>query len=83
MTKKHEERSTFKYYCFEWGVHMLPQSCKISHNQCVNIFQFLFIVNQRYQVPGLRYIDRGDEVSRLVRGRKVLGNMKYLMSSVE
>ena len=35
--------------------------------------------NQRDQVPPFRYINQDDEVSHLVRGMKVLGNMKYLM----
>ena len=54
---------------------MLPQSSKFSHSLCLNNFlQVLLIGNQIYQVPQFRYINRGDEVSHLVRVRKVLGS---------
>ena len=43
----------------------------------------MLIGNQRYQVPPFRYINCDDEVSLLVRGSKVLGDMKYLMRSVK
>ena len=39
--------------------------------------------NQRYQPPPFIYINWGDEVSRLVRGRKMIGDMKYLMTPVK
>ena len=62
---------------------MLPRSYKFSHRHFLNNFlQVLLIVNQRYKVPPFRYINWEDEVYRLVRGRKFLGNMKYLMRSV-
>ena len=63
---------------------MLPQSYKFSHALCLNNFlQFWLIVNQRDQVPPFRYINQDDEVSHLVRVRKVLGSIKYLMRSVK
>ena len=63
---------------------MLPQPYKLSQGLCLNNFlQVWFLSNQRYQVPPFRHINRDDEVFYLVRERKVLGNMKYLMSSVE
>ena len=63
---------------------MLPQSCKIYHGLCLNNFlQVWLIGNQRYQVTPFRYINRYVEMSRLVRGRKVLGDMKYLTRSVK
>ena len=55
---------------------MLPQSYKFSHSLFLNHFlQVLIIFNQRDQVPLFRYINWDDEVSRLVGGRKVLGDM--------
>ena len=58
---------------------MLPQSYKFSYGICLNNFlQVWLIGNQRYRVPPFRYINRDDDVSPLVRGRKVLGDMKYL-----
>ena len=63
---------------------MLHPSYKFSHGLCLNnFFQVLLIGNQRYQVPLFRYINWSDEVYHLVRGRKVLGDMKYLMRSVK
>ena len=63
---------------------MLPQPYKISHGLCLNNFlQVLLICNQRDQVPPFRYINQGGDVSHLVRGRKVLGYMKYLIRSVK
>ena len=51
---------------------MLPQSYKFYHGLCLNnILQVWFIVNQRDQGTLLRYINPDDEVSRLVRGRKI------------
>ena len=62
---------------------MIPQSYTFSNGLCFNYFlQVWLIVNQIDQVPMFRYIYPGDEVSSLVRGRKVLGGMKYLMRSV-
>ena len=63
---------------------MLPQSYTFSHSLCLNNFlQVLLICNQRYQVPPFRYINQSDKVSHLVIVMKVLGDMKYLMSSVK
>ena len=63
---------------------MLPQSYKISHGLCLNHFlQVWLIGNQRYWVPPFMYINWADEVSRLVRGRKVLWDIKYLLRSVK
>ena len=63
---------------------MLPQSYEFSHGLCLNILlQVLLISNQRDQVTLLRYINQDNEVSHLVRVRKVLGDMKYLMKSVK
>ena len=62
---------------------MLPQSYEFSHGLCLNnLLQVLLIGNQRDQAPSFRYINWEYEVSRLVRGGKVLGDMKYLMRSV-
>ena len=59
---------------------MLPQSYEFSHSLCLNTFlQVWLIDNQRDKVPPFRYISREDEVSHLVRGRKVLGDMRYSM----
>ena len=75
--------SNFNYHFGGSRFHMLPQSYTFSHCLCLNtLLQSLFIGNERDQVPSLRYIIRYDEGSRFVRGRKVLGNMKYLMRSV-
>ena len=63
---------------------MLPQSYKFYQRLCLNILlQVWLIGNKRDQVPLFRYINRAGEVSHLVRGRKVLGYMKYLMRSVK
>ena len=64
--------------------HMLPQFYKSSHELFLNnVLKFWLTCNQRYQVPLFRYINRDDEVSHLVRVRKVIGDMKYLMRSVK
>ena len=63
---------------------MLPQSYTFYHRLCLNNFlQVLLIGNQRYQVTLLIYINWDDEVSFLVRGRRFLGDMKYLMRPVK
>ena len=63
---------------------MLPRSYKFYHGLCLDhLLQVLLISNQRYQVTLLRYINWDDEVSNLVRVRKVLGDMKYLMRLVK
>ena len=62
---------------------MLHQSYKISHGLCLNNFlQVWLIGNQRYQFPLLRYINRYDELS-LVKGRKIIGDVIYLMRPVK
>ena len=48
-----------------------------------NFPQVWLLGNQRDQVPPSRYVYWEDEVSHLVIGRKVLGDMKYLMRLVE
>ena len=78
---------TFKYLFF-WGgmdrFHMLHWSYKFSHGLCLNnLPQVLLIHNQIYQVIPSRYIIWDYEVSHLVRGLKVKGDMKYLMGSVK
>ena len=63
---------------------MLPQYYKFSHVLCLNHFLQVFLTgNQRDQVPLLRYINWADEVYYLVRGRKLIGDMKYLTRSVK
>ena len=63
---------------------MIPQAYKVSHSLCLNnLLQVWLIGNIRYQVRPLIYINRNGEVSHLVRGRKVLGDRKYLMRSVK
>ena len=63
---------------------MLPQSYKVSHGFCLNDFlQVLFMGNQRDHVTPFRYINWSDGVSHLVRGRKVIGNLKYLLRPVK
>ena len=75
---------TFKYYFRGGRFHILPQSYGFSHVLWLNNYlQVLLLGNQRDQVPPLRYINRYDELYCLVRGSKVLGDMKYLMRSVK
>ena len=63
---------------------MLPQSYKSSHSLCFNSFlQVWLIGNQRDQIPPFRYINCSDELSYLVRGSKLLEDMKYVMRSVK
>ena len=63
---------------------MLSRSYKFSHGLCQNnLLKVLLIGNQRGQVPLFRYINWDGEVSSLVRGRKVLEGMKYLLRSVK
>ena len=63
---------------------MLPQSYKFSHVLCLNNFLQVFLTgNKRDQVPLLRYINWADEVYHLVRGRKLIGDMKYLTRPVK
>ena len=75
---------TFKYHFGVGRFHMLPQSCEFSHDHCSNnCLQVWLIGNQRDQVKPFRSINWEDEVSRLVRVKKVLVDMKYLMRSVK
>ena len=75
---------TCKYHFGGGRFYMLTQSYKFSHNLCLNNFpQVWFIGNQRDQVYPFRYINWADEVSHLVRGGKLLRDMKYLMRSVK
>ena len=75
---------SFKYNFCGGRFHMLPQSYKFSHRICLNNFPQVWLIgNQRDQVPMFIYIDRVDEVSHLVRGRKFLGDVKYLVRSVK
>ena len=61
---------------------MLPKSYTFSHSLYFDNFLKVWLIgNQRDQVPPFRYINRADDVSHLVRGRIVLGDMKYLMRS--
>ena len=63
---------------------MLPQSYKCFHGLCLNNFlRVWLIVNKRDQVTPFIYIYQDDQVSHLARGRKVQGDMKYLMRSVK
>ena len=63
---------------------MIPQSYGFSHGLCLNNFlQLWFMCNQRDQILPFRYINQDYEVPHLVRVRKVLGDMKYLMRSVK
>ena len=82
--KTAEEKMTFKYHFLRGRFHMLIQSYKLVHSLCLNNLPQVFLIcNQWYQVSPLRYINRADEVFHLVRGRKVLGGMKYLMRWVK
>ena len=75
---------TFKYHYGVGRFHMIPQSYAFAHRFCLNnLLQVWFIGNQIYQVSPYIYINQTDEVYRLVRGVKVLGDMKYLMRSVK
>ena len=49
----------------------------------INFLQVWLLGNQRYQDPPFRYINRADNVSHLVRGRKLIGVMKFLIRSVK
>ena len=64
--------------------HMLPHSYRFSHGLYLNNFlQVWFIDNQRDRVHPFRYINRYYGMSRLVRERKVLVDMKYSILSVK
>ena len=63
---------------------MLHHSYKFSHGLFLNNFlQVWLIGNQRDPVPPFIYVNWADEVSHLVRIRKVIEKIKYLMSSVK
>ena len=75
---------TCKYNFGGIRFHMILQSCEFSHGLCLNNFlPIWFIGNQIDHAPLFRYINLYNEVYCLVRGRKVLGYMKYFMSSVK
>ena len=77
------KKRNLKYRFWGGRFHILPQSYKISHVLCLdNFLQVLLIGIQRDQVTPFRFINCDDEVSHLVIGRKVIGDMKYLMRSV-
>ena len=62
---------------------MPPQSYKFSLGHCLNNFRPVLLVgNQRDQVLPFIYINWDDVVSHLVIGRRVIGDIKYLMRSV-
>ena len=63
---------------------MPTQSYELSYGLCLNnYFQGWFIGNKRYQVQPFIYINWADEAYNLVRGRKLLGDMKYSMRPVK
>ena len=75
---------TFKNHFGVGRFHMLPRYHKFSHGLFLNNPpQVLLIGNQRDWVPPFRYINQDYDVSHLVRLRKVIGNMEYLMMSVK
>ena len=66
------------------GFHMIPRSYKFSYSLCLDDFlQVWLIGNKRDQVCPFIYMNQDGEVSHLVRGSKVLGDMKYLIRSVK
>ena len=74
----------FKYHFGGGRFHTIPQSYEFSHGLCLNNFlQVCLKGNQRDQPPPFIYFIQADEVSHLVRGRKVIGDMKYLMRPVK
>ena len=82
--KQPKKKGTLKYHFGGGRFHMLPQPYKFSHGLFWIIsFRFCLIFNKRYQVTPLIYNNCVDEVSRFFRGRKLLGDMKYLMRSVK
>ena len=63
-----------------WGgrFYMISQSYNISHGLFLNNFPQVWLIgNQRYQAPLFTYINQDYELSHLVGGMKVLGDMKY------
>ena len=63
---------------------MLPQYYICFHGLFLNnILQVWLIGNQRDRITLFRYINWSDDVYNLVRGRKVIGDMKYLMRPVK
>ena len=63
---------------------MIPQCYRFSHRLCLNnSHQIWLIGNQRDQVPPFRYINHAGKVYCLVRVKKVLGDMKYIIRSVK
>ena len=55
-----------------------------SHGLCFNhLSQVWLIGNQRYQVPLFRFINWSGEVSCSIIRIKMLGDMKYLITSIK
>ena len=82
--KNRRKTITFKYHFEGDRFHMLPQSYKFYHGLGLNNFlQVLLICNQIDQVLPFIYTNWDDNVSHLVKGRRVLGGMKYLTRLVK
>ena len=76
--------STFKYHFEGDRFHMLPQSYKFYHGLGLNNFlQVLLICNQIDQVLPFIYTNWDDNVSHLVKLRRVIEGMKYLTRLVK
>ena len=68
---------TFKYHYGVGRFHMLPHSYTFADGFSLNnLLQVWVMGNQRYCVHPSRYINQNDELYCLVRGGKVLGDMK-------
>ena len=68
-----------KYHFWRGMFHILLQSNKFSHGLCLdNFLQFWLIGHQIDHVHPFIYINPAGEVSHLFKGRKVIGNIKYL-----
>ena len=75
---------TLKYHFGVGRFYIFPRAYKISPGLCLNNFlQVLLIGNQIDQATLLRCMNWDNEMYRLVRRRKVLGDMKYLIMSVK
>ena len=73
-----------KYHFWGGRFHILPRYYKTSPGRFLNNFHQVWLIsNQRDHVTLFRYVNWDDDVSHLVRGRRLLGNMKYLMRSVK
>ena len=63
---------------------MLLQFHKFDHGFCLNDFLLVWLIGyQRYQVTLFRNINQTDDVYRLVRGKKFIRDMKYLIKSAQ